>query len=253
MSTLLFTFFYFFSKKLAINKNTIYIKGMEKEKYTKEYKPNFREKLLEFGPEHLNDSELFAILLRTGIKNKPVYDLSNDIIQHIDRSNPEKIEAYLRSIKGMGDSKISTVLAAMELGRRYYNTKKQVISHPSDIVPFLQHYAYRKQEHFICVSLNGANEIIAKRLVSVGIVNRTIVHPREVFAEPIKDRATSIIVAHNHPSGNKTPSKDDIILTRRLYKAGNILGINLLDHIILVSNFDFFSFVQNDIDFLSDC
>ncbi len=212
-------------------------------------KPNFREKLLEFGAEHLRDEELFAILLRTGIKNKPVYDLAQDIAQHVDKSNPEKIEKYLGEIKGMGDSKISTILAAMELGRRYYNTQRQVVEHPSDVVPFLQHYAFRNQEHFICVSLNGANEIIAKRTVSVGIVNRTIVHPREVFAEPIKDRATAIIVAHNHPSGNKKPSKEDITLTKRLYKAGHILGIELLDHIILVANGDFFSFIQNDLDF----
>ncbi len=214
-------------------------------------KPDFREKLLDLGAEHLNDAELFAILLRTGIKNKPVYDLANDIISHVDRSNPDKVEQYLRSIKGMGDSKISTVLAAMELGRRYYNTQRRVVEHPSDIVPFLQHYACRNQEHFVCVSLNGANEIIANRVVSVGIVNRTIVHPREVYADPLKDRATSIIVAHNHPSGNKKPSQEDIVLTHRLYNAGKILGINLLDHIILVESGESFSFVQNDIDFSS--
>ncbi len=224
---------------------------MRKEKNTYGDKPNFREKLLEFGAEHLKDAELVAILLRTGIKNKPVYDLANDIIAHIDKSNPEKIEQYLRSIKGMGDSKISTVLAAMELGRRYYNTHRKIVEHPSDIVPFLQHYASRNQEHFISVSLNGANEIIEKRVVSVGIVNRTIVHPREVFADPIKDRATSIIVAHNHPSGNKNPSKEDIVLTRRLYNAGEILGIELLDHIILTGDGGYFSFVQNDIHFTS--
>ncbi len=212
-----------------------------------ENKPDFREKLIESGAEHLQDSELIAILLRTGIKDKPVQELASDIISRIDRAKPEKIEGYLRSIRGMGDSKIATILAAMELGRRYFGTKKRIISHPSDVVPFLQHYAGRNQEHFICVSLNGANEIIAKRVVSVGLVNRTLVHPREVYADPIKDRAASIIVAHNHPSGNIRPSDDDIELTHRLHKAGKILGIALLDHIILVESGKFFSFIQNDI------
>ncbi len=212
-----------------------------------ENKPDFREKLIELGAEHLQDSELVAILLRTGIKDKPVQELANDIVLHIDRAKPEKIEGYLRSIRGMGDSKIATILAAMELGRRYYDTKKRVIAHPSDVIPFLQHYAGGNQEHFICVSLNGANEIIAKRVVSIGLVNRTLVHPREVYSDPLKDRAASIIVAHNHPSGNVQPSEEDIVLTRRLHKAGKILGINLLDHIILAGNGDFFSFIQNDV------
>ncbi len=210
-------------------------------------RPDFREKLIELGAEHLSDCELVSILLRTGIKDKPVKELANDIILQIDKSKPEKMEGYLRSIRGMGDSKIATILAATELGRRYYDTQRRIISHPVDVVPLLQHYAGRNQEHFICVSLNGANEIIAKRVVSIGLVNRTLVHPREVYSDPLKDRAASIIVAHNHPSGNVQPSEEDIVLTRRLHKAGKILGINLLDHIILAGNGDFFSFIQNDV------
>ncbi len=211
-------------------------------------KPDLREKLLERGPESLNDSELMAILLRTGLKDKPVKTLAEDIILHIDKVKPEKIEGYLRSIKGMGDSKITTVMAAMELGRRYYNTQGRVIEHPSDAVPLLQHYAARAQEHFICVSLNGANEVISTRVVSIGILTKTLVHPREVFCDAIKDRAASIIVAHNHPSGNLSPSREDILLTNRLYEAGDILGIKLLDHIILVPCGDYFSFIQNEIN-----
>nr|AFD04893.1 DNA repair protein [Treponema denticola] len=208
-------------------------------------KPDMRERLLEYGPQNLSDSDLVAVLLRTGIKDKPVKELADDIILHIDRARPEKIEGYLRSIRGMGDSKISTVLAAMELGRRYYDNKNRTISHPTDVVPLLQHYADRDREHFICVSLNGANEIIATRVVSVGTINRTIVHPREVYSDPLKDRAAAIIAAHNHPSGNLEPSSEDMELTRRLYEAGKILGVKLLDHIILVPNGNFFSFVQS--------
>jgi DNA repair protein RadC len=105
--------------------------------------------------------------------------------------------------------------------------------------------ADRKQEHFLCISLNGAYEVIAVRTVSVGLVNKTQVHPREVFADPLTDRATAIIVAHNHPTGNLTPSKEDIAITRQLKSAGEILGIKLLDHIIF-SHKGYYSFMENN-------
>ena len=116
---------------------------------------------------------------------------------------------------------------------------------PPDILPLIQHMADRKREHFLCISLNGAYEVITVRTVSVGQVNKTQVHPREVFADPLTDRATAIIVAHNHPTGNLTPSKDDIAITRQLNPAGEILGIRLLDHIIF-SHKGYYSFVENN-------
>lgn len=207
-------------------------------------KPDFRERLLERGAESLPDEELIAILLRTGIKDKPVLELSKDIIGLVDKNKTDEIEDSLRGIKGMGDSKIAVVMAAFELGRRYFSPASEKISKPSEIVPFLKHYAHRNQEHFLCVSLNGANEIISVRVVSIGSLTGTIVHPREVFADVIVDRAAAVIVAHNHPSGNTTPSEEDINLTDRLAEAGNILGIKLLDHIILSPRGDFLSFAQ---------
>jgi DNA repair protein RadC len=101
-----------------------------------------------------------------------------------------------------------------------------------DVLFLIRHIADRTQEHFLCISLNGANEVIAVRTVSVGLVNRALVHPREVFADPITDRASAVIVAHNHPSGNLNPSQDDLNVTAQLKAAGNTLGIKLLDHII---------------------
>jgi DNA repair protein RadC len=98
--------------------------------------------------------------------------------------------------------------------------------------PWVRHYGDRRQEHFLCISLNGANEVITTRVVSVGLVNKTQVHPREVFAEPITDRASAVILAHNHPSGNLSPSKEDLQITRQLKEAGETLGITVLDHII---------------------
>jgi DNA repair protein RadC len=100
------------------------------------------------------------------------------------------------------------------------------------VLPLIRHYADRKQEHFICVSLNGANEVIATRVVSVGLVNKTQVHPREVFADSITDRATAVIVAHNHPSGSLEPSREDFEITDRIKSPGEVLGIRLLDHIV---------------------
>ena len=111
------------------------------------------------------------------------------------------------------------------------------------MLPLIRHYADRKQEHFLCVSLNGAQEVITTRVVSVGLADRAQVHPREVFADPITDRASAIIVAHNHPSGSLEPSKEDQEITRQLKAAGETLGIRLLDHIIF-NNKGCYSFLE---------
>jgi DNA repair protein RadC len=112
-------------------------------------------------------------------------------------------------------------------------------------VPFVQHYAVQPKEHFISVTLNGAHEILQIRLVTVGTVNRTLIHPREIFSDAIKDRACAIILCHNHPSGSSMPSNEDIETTRQLYKASKVIGINILDHII-VTRTDFYSFREHN-------
>lgn len=208
---------------------------------------DFRERLLKNGAGCLSDSELLAVLLRTGGAGQSVKKLARSVLCHVDRKSLEDIETGMRGVKGMGDTKIATVLAAFELGRRYYGFANMKIQHPSDIVKMVQHYAVRPQEQFVCVSLNGANEILATRVVTVGILNRSIVHPREVYAGPLTDRAASIIVCHNHPSGNTSPSQEDITLTQRLYDAGNILGIHLFDHLILTPSGTYYSFIENGI------
>ena len=225
----------FFGKRLSGGYNS----GM-----TIKIKPDIRERLLEHGAERLSDTELLAVLLHTGTANKPVAQLAEDIIHHIDTCKAESIALALKTVNGIGDAKRSTILAAFELGRRYYGTGKEKIRHPWDIVPFLRHYSVRKQEQFICVSLNGAHEITAIRVVSVGTLTHTLVHPREVFADPLMDRAASVIFAHNHPSGSLEPSKEDIELTHRLYQVGDLLGINVLDHIILAPNGEYLSFIE---------
>ena len=207
-------------------------------------KPNIRERLLEHGAQRLSDAELLAVLLHTGTAKRPVVRLAEDIIHHIDTCKAESIASALETVTGIGDAKRAAVLAAFELGRRYYGIGREKIRHPWDIVPFLRHYSVRKQEQFICASLNGAHEITAIRVVSVGTLTHTIVHPREVFADPLVDRAAAVILAHNHPSGSLEPSSEDLALTRRLYQAGSLLGINVLDHIILVPNGEYLSFVE---------
>ncbi|MBW1940912.1 MAG: hypothetical protein JRI28_06000 [Deltaproteobacteria bacterium] len=149
---------------------------------------------------------------------------------------------------GIGMAKATFILAAIELMRRRIKPKGIRIETPSDLVPHISHYAARKQEHFICASVNGANEIINIRVVTIGLIDRTHAHPREVFADPLIDRASAVIVAHNHPAGPLQPSEPDIETTKRLKQAGEITGIGLLDHIIFNTG-DYFSFLENGIIF----
>lgn len=208
------------------------------------YKPDMRERMRSHGAKHLSDHELIAVTLRTGTKRLPVLGLASRVVRTLETSAPEAVFEALSNIEGMGDTKASTVLAALELGRRYSGSMHKKVHTASDVYPLVQHYSDRKQEHFIAVSLNGAHEVLAVRVVSVGILNKTIVHPREVFADPLSDRAAAIIVCHNHPSGQLEPSEEDRHITTRLGQAGEILGIHLLDHLILSPRGGYFSFVE---------
>jgi len=205
-----------------------------------------REKLQEKGPKALSDRELLAILLGSGTQTHDVLTLAGRILKVLDATSANPTLEQLQSIDGIGPAKATTILAAFEFARRRIRPEGFKIGLPPDVLPLIQHMADRKQEHFLCISLNGAYEVIAVRTVSVGLVNKTQVHPREVFADPITDRATAIIVAHNHPTGNLTPSKDDIAITRQLKSAGETLGIRLLDHIIF-SHKGYYSFKENNV------
>lgn len=207
-------------------------------------KLDLRERLEQFGPEHLKDAELIALILRTGTSTTPLLSIAHSVSTEIETAKPATVYQSLCAVEGMGPSKVSALMAAMELGRRYCGYQYQKIKTAKEIYPLIQHYADRKQEQFIVISLNGAYEIIAIRVVSIGILNRTIVHPREVFSDPIADRAAAIIVAHNHPSGSLEPSDEDMAITRRLAQSGEILGIPVLDHIIISPRGGYFSFAE---------
>ncbi len=202
-----------------------------------------REKLQVKGPEALSDLELMAILLGSGTKGSDVLTVAGRIVKVLDGRNEKLSLGELQKIEGVGPAKASLIAAALEFARRRIRPEGLRISFPPDVLPLIRHFADRRQEHFICVSLNGANEVIATRVVSVGLVNKTQVHPREVFADPITDRASAVIVAHNHPSGSLEPSKEDLDITAQLKSAAEILGIRLLDHIVFNQK-GYYSFLE---------
>ena len=192
-----------------------------------------REKLLAKGEAALTDAELLAVLLGSGTKRSSVLDLSVKILKALDGSLATADAQTLLEVNGVGKAKACQVLAAMELGRRHLSRRRAVIRDAEDALPYLAGIRKERQEHFVCLSLNGANEVLATRVVTVGLLDSNQVHPREVYADPITDRAASIICAHNHPSGTLEASPEDLAITRRLVKAGEVLGIRVLDHLIV--------------------
>jgi len=203
-----------------------------------------REKLLARGPASLSDKELLAILLNTGIKGRNVKELAGDLLGLLDRNKDIPSVKEISLLSGLGETKACAVAAMLEFGRRRYGSFSTQIKKPVDIFTLVRHYADRKQERFISLSLNGAHEVLNVRIVTIGLVNKTIVHPREVFADIILDRAAAFCVAHNHPSGQIESSAEDDEITERLYASSRILGLHFLDHIIFSEN-SFWSFREN--------
>lgn len=202
-----------------------------------------RERLSAMGPACLTDKELLSILIGSGIKGKGVTALAEEVLHLLDITNYKTDFKTLKQVSGLGTARAALISAALEFCRRIFCPVHYKISFPRDVLPIVRHYAERRQEHFLCISLNGAQEVITSRIVSIGLLNRTVVHPREVFAGPITDRAASIICAHNHPSRNVFPSQEDRNVTFMLKKAGDTLGIKLLDHVIF-SIEKYFSFQE---------
>lgn len=207
-------------------------------------KPDVREKVLEHGFSFLFDEELVMLILGAGTKELPVERMAEKIVEVLDDCDFEDSVKNLLRVKGVGQSKALAVAAALELGRRRNSHLRAPIKSPSDIVPFVKNYAVCEKEHFLLVTLNGGHEIIQIHVVTVGTLNRTLIHPREVFTLAMRDNAAAIIVSHNHPSGNCQPSEEDVAVTGILEKVSIIMGIELLDHVI-VSRESYFSFLEN--------
>lgn len=189
-----------------------------------------RERLCRLGPKGVSDLELLCAVLGSGSNGRPVQDIASDILDVIDSGGVAPDD--FRNVPGLGMAKAASICAGLELGRRMTTTRLRSCRNPGAIYEMIRHYGDRVQEHFLVVMLNGAHELMGVNVVTVGLVNRTIVHPREVFANPISMRATAVVLAHNHPSGSLDPSPDDLEVTLRLRKAGLLLGIEVLDHII---------------------
>jgi DNA repair protein RadC len=203
-----------------------------------------REKLLRKGAAALSDQELLAVLLGKGTQGMDVMKLAGRLARVIDEKGLNVRAEDLTKHEGVGDAKATLILAAIEFARRRIKPEGAKIETPADLLPHVRHYADRKQEHFLCASINGANEILNIRVVSIGLIDRTPVHPREVFADALEDRASAIIVAHNHPTGGLEPSPSDIEITHQLKAAGSVVGISLLDHIIF-NRREYFSFLES--------
>ncbi len=203
-----------------------------------------RERFQRDGVGVLSDEELVSLLIGSGVAGRPVDQVSRQVISLIDRQNGAPHSTDLRAIPGLGPAKVAALAAAFELGRRILAPQRRKIRSPADVMPIVDRFIDRPQECFLALSLNGAHEVVAARVVTVGLVNRTVVHPREVFAAPLTDRAASVILAHNHPSGNLDPSAEDLEVTRRLQSAGQLLGIPVLDHVIFSSR-GYYSFLEH--------
>ena len=203
-----------------------------------------REKLKERGANALSDAELIAAILGSGGKGLDVMSLSSRVAKAISGKKGDLSLEELTKIEGIGLAKASQILAGFELARRHIVTETIKITEAKDVLPLIDRIANKQQEYFICISLNGANEVIENRTVTVGLLDRSQVHPREVFADVITDRAASVIFAHNHPSGALEPSNSDLKIQEQLTEAGRILGIKVLDHII-ISKKGYYSFQEN--------
>lgn len=198
-----------------------------------------RERFLRDGPQSLSNQELIALLLRTGTKNESVLQLAERLITHFDglRLLKDASIEEMTTINGIGEAKAIQLLAAVEIGRRVNNlcySDRYVIRSPEDCANYcMNDMRFLTQEHFVCLYLNTKNQVLHKQTVFIGSLNASIVHPREVFKEAFRRSAASIICLHNHPSGDPTPSKEDIDVTKRLLECGKIIGIDVLDHLII--------------------
>ena len=193
-----------------------------------------REKLQARGAAALSDYELLMAIIGSGSAHADVTKIARDVRKILGEKGSNLTYEDLLKIKGLGAAKATQLMASFELWRRQFEvSERPIIDSAEKAVELLGDIRSKKQEYFVCLTLDGANRLIAKRVISIGTLTASLVHPREVFAEAITDRAASIIVAHNHPSGNLEPSLADKEVTERLRQAGEILGIEILDHLIL--------------------
>jgi DNA repair protein RadC len=196
-----------------------------------------REKLISKGPQNLKDQELLAILLRTGREGKNVLEIANQILNKYSKKRllQMKYEDLIK-IKGINSAKACTILAAAELVQRALKVKEEslpIVQSVKDVVMQVSYLREKTREHLMAIYLNARNELLFRKHIFTGTLNANLVHPREIFEQALLHNAASIILVHNHPSGDPEPSQDDLEITKRIQEAGKIMGIDVLDHIII--------------------
>lgn len=201
-----------------------------------------RERLFQFGSETLSNKEILAILLRTGLKGENVLDFAERLLSEAGGiAGLARMSVHdLTQLHGLGQAKAAELKAALELGRRSVSAEpmtRPVINSPQDVAHLvMEEMRYLDREHFRIVSLSTKNHVLGISSVSIGSLNSSLVHPRECFKEAIRRNSNAIILLHNHPSGDPTPSREDVDVTKRLADGGKILGIEVLDHVIIGDN-----------------
>ena len=210
-----------------------------------------RERLYKMGASNLSNAELIAILLRTGRQNKTALTLAQDILAKFEGVLKLKNASIptLCEVEGIGPSKAAQLLAALEIGRRahsQYNNNWGVIHNPQDVYEIMaDKISNLNVEQFEIISLSTKNQVLDIATISLGTINSSLAQPREIFQKALKNNAAALILVHNHPSGDTSPSKQDIAVTKRIINAGEIMGINVLDHIIVGRN-GFFSIKESN-------
>jgi len=206
-----------------------------------------REKLISKGTQNLKDEELLAILLRTGREGKNVLDVARQILRKYSKKRLLKLKYEdLIKIKGIDSAKACTILAAIELVKRALKIGEETLPKIESVKDVIAQFSYlrdKTREHLAALYLNARNEVIFKKHLFVGTLDANIAHPREIFSHALIQNAASIILVHNHPSGDPEPSKADLEITKRIVEAGKIMGIDVLDHIIITKN-KIFSFKE---------
>ncbi len=210
-----------------------------------------RERLMEYGKENLSNEELLSIILKTGNGKLSVKEVSNNVLNYFNGINNLKdaTKEQLQQIKGIGLVQALTLLSVVELGKRIYMngniSDKLLLTSSNSIYNYMKYQLYdKKQEYFYCLYVNQRKELIERKLLFMGTLNRSVVHPREVFKNAYLCSASGIICVHNHPSGNVNPSREDIRLTNSLVELGQVNGIPIIDHVIIGDN-DYYSFYED--------
>lgn len=211
-----------------------------------------RERLMMYGQENLSNEELLSIILKSGSGKKSVKEISEEILKEVNGIENLKFvtKGRLESIKGIGEAQALTILSVIELGKRIFvdttNKEKYIFKSSKSIYEYMKYSLIdKKQEYFYCLYVNNKKELIERKLLFMGTVNKSVVHPREVFKHAYLSSASGIICIHNHPSGDVNPSKEDIYLTDSLVELGHINGIPIIDHVI-IGNDNYYSFYDND-------